>query len=66
MILDDEVLVNVAMVFLKIPFQYSMGLQIGKEYLASKDFLLMYGFELKQWLEVILSMGIIWCANKNK
>lgn len=63
-ILEDEVLINVSNLFMRIPFQYSMGFQIGKDYLASKDFLLMHHFELKQWLEVILNMGTIWCSNK--
>ena len=63
-ILKDEVLINIARVFMKIPFQYSMGMRIGKDYLATKDFLLMHHFELKQWLEVVLYMGLIWCSNK--
>lgn len=63
-VLEDEVLLNISKVFMKIPFEYSMGTLVGKNYLASKDFLLMHHFELKQWLEVILNMGLIWVNNR--
>jgi len=53
-------------VFLQIPFEYgAMGGIIGKNYLATKDFLKWNNFIVKEWISIFLQAGIIWASEVN-
>jgi len=38
----------------------------GKQYQASKDFLKWNGFEVKEWISIVLQMGFIWVSSANE
>ena len=64
---DDIELYNLTRLFLQIPFEYAgMGWAVGKKYEATKDFLKWNGFNLKEWLPVVLQMGTTWVNNVSK
>ena len=49
-----------------IPWKYSGGFLIGKEYEPLKDLLKMNDYDLKTMIPIFLQMTNIWVNNKNK
>lgn len=49
-----------------IPWKYSGGFLIGKEYEPLKDLLTMNDYDLKTMIPIFLQMTNIWVNNKNK
>ena len=60
---DDIELRDTSYIFLQIPFIYSMGQVISKDYQIAKDLLKYNGYKPKQWLNIIITMSNIWIEN---
>jgi len=59
---DDEILRGLAMVFLKIPWEYGAFGVTGKRYDAARDFLEWHGYDPAEFLPVIMRAGAMWAA----
>jgi hypothetical protein len=63
-ILEDADLLFISRIFLKIPWEYSgVGSIVGKKYEAIKDFFKIYNISKKDFLEIVITMGLIWANN---
>lgn len=60
---DDKELYEISRIFLQIPWKYSGGMIVGKEYESTKDFLKWAGYKPKKWTSIIQAMATVWISN---
>lgn len=60
---DNKELYEISRIFLQIPWKYSGGMLVGKEYAQTKDFLKWAGYKPKKWASIIQSMAAVWINN---
>jgi len=59
-------LLELVEIFMLIPWTYSDSVILDKNYIAMKDLLKLYGYDLKTTIPLFIRLSNIWANNKRR